>query len=116
MVNEYRFFVANGIVCTGSTYIESGRYVGDESDALCEGHPAWQFAQNVVDSSSGLIPPGVVVDVASLESGEYCLIEFNPAWASGIYGSDPLRALKSIELSCCRRDVVDSELLRYEIF
>ncbi len=45
------------------------------------------------------LPEGVVMDFGKLPSGEWALIEFNEAWASGLYYCDPARALDVIVAS-----------------
>jgi hypothetical protein len=45
------------------------------------------------------LPEGVVMDFGRLASGEWALVEFNEAWASGIYYCDPDRALDVIVAS-----------------
>ncbi|HWA26392.1 MAG TPA: ATP-grasp domain-containing protein, partial [Lacunisphaera sp.] len=45
------------------------------------------------------LPEGVVMDFGKLPSGEWALIEFNEAWASGLYYCDPDRALDVIVAS-----------------
>jgi len=42
------------------------------------------------------LPDGVVMDFGKLGSGEWALIEFNEAWASGLYYCDPDRAFDVI--------------------
>lgn len=49
-------------------------------------------------AQSGL-PDGMVMDFGRLASGEWALIEFNEAWASGLYYCDPDRAFDVIVAS-----------------
>ena len=45
------------------------------------------------------LPDGVVMDFGKLGSGEWALIEFNEAWASGLYYCDPDGAFDAIMAS-----------------
>ena len=96
-VEEYRFFCLDGVVLTGSIYMQDGVFVGDDDVLKASAMPIWAFAESALASATEVLPPGVVVDVGVLEDGRYALIEFNPAWASGVYGCDPIRVLDSIE-------------------
>jgi ATP-grasp domain, R2K clade family 2 len=99
---EYRFFVAGGAVRTGSIYwlgdhvpqVEVG-YEG-EGDMFWDGARA--FAQSVC-AAHGWLPASSVLDIGLLASGAWAVIEFNPVWASGVYGCSPLTVLDCLALS-----------------
>jgi ATP-grasp domain, R2K clade family 2 len=86
-------------------FILSSRY-SDDARLLSEvgyegnGDPHWQaakaFAQTVCDNTSGL-PASFVIDVGILKTGAWAVIEFNPTWASGIYGCTPDKVLDCLE-------------------
>jgi len=43
------------------------------------------------------LPPAFVVDVGVLADGRWAVVEFNPAWCSGILGADVERVLRVVE-------------------
>lgn len=100
---EYRFFVRHERIATGSIYL-----AGDEIPEVAigcggDGDPvwndAWGFAQRVCDRTDGEAPWSFVIDVGLLDFGVWAVVEFNPTWASGIYGSDPAAVLDCLEYS-----------------
>ena len=103
---EYRFFVGK---------IKSGHYVFTWSNYLFHGEinnyhlhkmvpsellPIDQFMDGVLSycDSNNLIGP-CVVDVGVIPGKGWAVVETNPAWASGLYGCDPLEALNVMEQS-----------------
>ena len=100
---EYRFFVYNLEVQTGSIYLLDGSvpqvevgYAGEGDDFWLE---AYTFAQKVCSETDIELPESFVLDVGLLDSDEWAVVEFNPTWASGIYGCDPYAVLKCLEAS-----------------
>lgn len=88
--SEYRFFVAQQIVKTGSIYLRDGELVETwESEDL---QAAIAFTQSVLD----VVPfaKAAVLDVGQIKGRGWAVIEANPAWASGIYGCDPSSVLE----------------------
>jgi len=98
-LREYRFFVCSGAVITGSIYWLHDHLPPVETGYEGEGDPLWQearaFAQQVCDASA-FLPESYVIDVGQLDSGRWAVIEFNPTWASGLYGSSPTEVLKCL--------------------
>lgn len=99
---EYRFFVQSGRVKTGSLY-----WLHDHSPLVrCgsegEGDGLWPearaFAQQVCQAAD-FLPGSYVIDVGQLDSGHWAVIEFNPTWASGIYGCSPPEVLACLTAS-----------------
>ncbi|WP_158263859.1 ATP-grasp domain-containing protein [Deinococcus arcticus] len=102
LVREYRFFVLDAQVQTGSLYWDGGQvpkvpsgYEGAD-DPFWEA--AWSFAQQVCSCTAGL-GPSYVIDVGQLRGGAWAVIEFNPTWASGLYGSSPDQVLSCLTAS-----------------
>lgn len=89
---EYRFFVVDGVVVTGSQYVQGGfiRYRGlDDGD-----NDVMAFAQEQINKWS---PDRVcTIDIAVLDSGDLKIIEFNNANGAGLYKSDKRKFVRAI--------------------
>lgn len=89
---EYRFFVVDGVVVTGSLYVLDGsiRYRAlREEDMVVR-----QYAQDRIDEWS---PDKVcTIDIAVLDSGDMKIIEFNNVNAAGLYASDKKEFVEAI--------------------
>ncbi len=99
---EYRFFVAHAEVRTGSVYWLDEQVPQVEAGYEGQGDPFWSearaFAQQVCGAHD-FLPVSYVVDVGRLDSGRWAVTEFNPVWASGIYGCSPLAVLDCLAAS-----------------
>ena len=97
--NEYRCFVADGRAVAWSPY-------------LCFGHPIWKpgcavglppnlqpYIDRLHAAMPGQLPPAFVVDIGILEDGSWAIVEFNPAWCSGILGADVSKVFIAIQRS-----------------
>lgn len=108
--HEYRFYVLDGEIITGSQYLvdDITYYDGAEATYLDE---ATEYARYTADSLGINQPDAYTLDVGkNMETGEWLMIEGNPAWCSGIYGSDPAKALQVIERSCYNQSADNSFL------
>ncbi|MFJ2738597.1 ATP-grasp domain-containing protein [Streptomyces sp. NPDC087440] len=84
---EYRLYLLDGTVHTGSRYAEHGRLsLGPLSQ------DASAFGTELLSACGRTLPSAVVVDVGRT-GGQWAVIEANAAWASGRYTADPQRAL-----------------------
>ncbi|GAA3491618.1 ATP-grasp domain-containing protein [Streptomyces cremeus] len=84
---EYRLYLLDGTVHTGSRYAEHGRLsVGPLSQ------DASVFGTDLLSACGTTLPSAIVVDVGRTD-GQWAAIEANAAWASGMYSADPQRAL-----------------------
>ncbi|MDX3452903.1 ATP-grasp domain-containing protein [Streptomyces sp. ME02-8801-2C] len=88
---EYRLFLLDGEVRTGSRYLTDG----DLDVAPLDGDPRRAEVLAFAEQLSSLdLPSAVVVDVGLLSEGlEWVVVEANAAWASGHYACDPDAAL-----------------------
>jgi hypothetical protein len=101
-IHEVRCFVLNGEVLTSSLYrINKIAYDLTELppeeinfDKKIEYTPIKQYVKQICNKVN--LPNGVVIDFGMLPNGEWALIEFNEAWASGLYYCDPLKCLDAI--------------------
>jgi hypothetical protein len=100
---EYRTFVCGNKVKTWSNYIYNG-HIADPK--LWEAVPAYEempqeFVQDMLYWNDASTEPAVI-DVGYIPGKGWAIIETNQAWASGLYGCDPLKALQVMEQSCER--------------
>ncbi|AEW97407.1 MULTISPECIES: ATP-grasp domain-containing protein [Streptomycetaceae] len=95
---EFRLFVLDGAVRTGSQYARHGV----PRAAPLDGHPHREavhaFARRLLDACGGTLPSAVVVDVGLMrrpDGGEprWAVVEANMAWFSNAYAADPERVL-----------------------
>lgn len=91
---EFRAFIMGQKVKTISPYSRKGELV-DQASAL-EWEEGEKFA-NLVASTCNFAG---VVDIGYLQSGGWAVVEANGAWGSGLYGCDPIEALKVIKETC----------------
>lgn len=95
MINEVRCFCLDGKILTASYYRISHDYcpVGiDEVD-----RPA--ILDEMAAELAPHYPRGVVLDFAYTDKHEWLFLEPNEAWASGLYGCDPVKCLDVIDAS-----------------
>jgi hypothetical protein len=100
---EYRCFVLNGELAAWSPYISFGR-------------PSWKpfgrgtlpaqpppsvlaFCQRLFRSGVSF-PPAFVMDVGVIDDRGWAVVEFNPAWCSGLLGADPRKVLAVLKRAC----------------
>ncbi|MET8507385.1 ATP-grasp domain-containing protein [Streptomyces sp. NPDC004787] len=81
---EYRLFVLDGRVVTGSRYAVYGRL---DAGPLTPG--ARGFGEELLAAVGETLPSGVVVDVGTLEGGGWAVVEANMAWFAQCYAADP---------------------------
>lgn len=94
-IDEVRCFVLNGHVLTSSLYrINKVNYqeVNPESfeinfDQKIKDTPIQEYVTSIFQKVD--LPAGLVMDFGLMDNGEWSLIEFNEAWASGLYYCDP---------------------------
>lgn len=88
---EWRFFVSNGHVITGSLYNVKGEHFESE---LVDMH-AFELAY---EASKCYNPdPVYVIDICKTQSGEYKVLELNSFSCSGLYSCDVNEIVKFIE-------------------
>lgn len=95
MINEVRCFCLNGSVHTASYYRIGHEYCPlgiDEVDRP-------EIIDQMVAILAADFPAGVVLDFAYTSNHEWCFLEPNEAWSSGLYGCNPSKCLEVIEAS-----------------
>ncbi|MFF0435189.1 ATP-grasp domain-containing protein [Streptomyces sp. NPDC004327] len=81
---EYRLFVLDGQVVTGSRYAVHGRL--DPGPLTPD---ARRFGAELLAAAGGSLPSAVVVDAGPLEDGGWAVVEANMAWFAQCYAADP---------------------------
>ncbi|MEV7617713.1 ATP-grasp domain-containing protein [Streptomyces sp. NPDC089799] len=96
---EFRLYVLDGEVRTGSQYATFGRLDAEPLDGHRHEHAVLEFANDLLATCGGGLPSAVVVDVGLLTTHRYgaadrwAVVEANMAWFSNSYAADPDRAL-----------------------
>lgn len=105
--HEFRCFVRNSEVVTGSCYIWENKIV---SEKQYTNYPKLNFDSyfdDPVDLLDELVAAreieseNAVIDIGLIDGRDWAVIETNPAWASGLYGCDPLLALETMKGAVC---------------
>ncbi|WP_242625595.1 ATP-grasp domain-containing protein [Streptomyces sp. BK022] len=94
---EFRLYVLDGEVRTGSQYSTFGRLDAEPLEGHRHEAAVREFAAGLLAACGDGLPGAVVVDVGRLaapDSGaEWAVVEANMAWFSNCYAADPDRAL-----------------------
>lgn len=101
---EYRCFCTPYEVLTWSNYIfhdnvANPKYwsVIDSNDEMMPSDFVQGLLYDMSEDEDGVETFASVIDVGRIPGKGLAIIETNPAWASGIYGCDPMRMLKVIQ-------------------
>ncbi|MDQ0792808.1 ATP-grasp domain-containing protein [Streptomyces sp. B1I3] len=116
---EFRLFLLDGRIRTGSQYATFGRL-----DAVpLRGHrdeaAVQDFARQLTDAAGDTLPSGVVVDIGVLrrpgggDAGQWAVVEANMAWFSNVYAAEPARALDVVLRSAGPRAAVRERDARF---
>ena len=101
---EFRCFVLEGRVVASSPYLSFGRPVwrpfGQGGEKARTAPDALAFCQRLLSQSRIALPPAFVVDVGLIEERGWAVVEFNPAWCSGLLGADPAAVLPVLARAC----------------
>jgi hypothetical protein len=87
--SEYRFWILNKEVVTGSMYLASNGDTWDPSWSQENQNyyeEAYHFTKETVAKLDS--PTAYVLDVARLKTGEWVILEANAAWSSAWYGGE----------------------------
>lgn len=104
--SEFRFFMLNGKALTGSVYFRFGESAEGNGDWPCDEDEfarARETAERAYADCSEGLPPGVVIDTGLIQGRGWSVIEANPAWGSGLYGSEAASVLKVLEKTAFAR-------------
>ena len=89
---EYRFFILERTVATGSLYAVNGELATDKGSSEMHAK-ASRFVEDILADTELKLPPAAVLDVGLLDNSKWAVIESNPAFGSGIYFCDPTKVL-----------------------
>jgi hypothetical protein len=95
--SEFRCFVRDGRAEAWSPYLSFGRPVWKPGSAGAMPPSLVAFCDRLYDRMEAALPPAFVVDVGVLDDGRWAVVEFNPAWCSGILGADVEAVLRVVE-------------------
>jgi hypothetical protein len=108
-LEEYRFFVLDSMIHTGSRYAVAGELAIaplDPADGFAG--MALSFAADLLGAAAATLPSAVVVDVGIVPIGGCfvgaVVVEANMAWASGHYAADPDRVLEVVLRAAFHRE------------
>jgi hypothetical protein len=102
--HEHRFFVANREIMAGSPYyVDSVVYKAGMTSPFSDA--AKEFALDAIKELKDNQPPSYTLDVGRNErTGEWLIIEANPAWSSGLYGCNPAGVIDALDVACHATD------------
>lgn len=102
--HEHRFFVADGEVWAGSPYyVDSVVYRAGMTSPFSDA--AKKFALDAIKELKDNQPPAYTLDVGRNErTGEWLIIEANPAWSSGLYGCNHAAVMDVLDVACHTTD------------
>jgi hypothetical protein len=114
---EYRFFILDRAIATGSIYIRGGaiarsgegEWPADPADTAA----ATEFLAGMLGDPAVQLPAAVVIDVGRVQDRGWAVVEANPAWASGICDADPLLVLPVLRRAAVQRAAVGAEDRRW---
>ncbi|MGP3953154.1 ATP-grasp domain-containing protein [Streptomyces sp. 7N604] len=96
---EFRLFVLDGDIRTGSRYATYGRLDPAPIASCPEGEDVLDFARDLLASCGHTLPRACVLDVGRITAssgggeGRWAVVEAKMAWFSHLYASDAERAL-----------------------
>jgi protein-tyrosine phosphatase len=109
---EFRCFVCEGRVVALSPYISFGRPVWraweQGGEKAVPSKDALAVCGRLLQIKSPALPPAFVVDVGLVEGRGWAIVEFNPAWCSGLLGADPAAVLSVLKRSCRNVDQLEA--------
>ena len=101
---EFRCFVLDREVRAFSVYLRGGELARESGYESTEAEDAEMlaFARRVLADQRVALPRAVALDVGLIAGRGWAVVEANGAWASGVYGCDPIAALEVIEHATTR--------------
>jgi protein-tyrosine phosphatase len=110
---EFRCFVREGRVVASSPYLSFGkpfwRPWDQGGEKAVPSKDALAICGRLLAERSIALPPAFVVDVGLIEGRGWAVVEFNPAWCSGLLGADPAGVLGVLERACRDADSLDAD-------
>jgi hypothetical protein len=101
---EYRCFILEGAVLASSPYLSFGRSVGyGTASASVTPQPVLEVCRRLFGLSEPPLPPAYVVDIGLIENRGWAVVEFNPAWCSGLRSANAELMLDMLRRSCQKK-------------
>lgn len=101
---EFRCFVLEREIATLSIYSRNGLLAENEDGEWLASEQEFEetkkFIEAILKDENVAMPPAYVLDVGRISGRGWAIVEANPAWASGIYGCDPVAILSVLQRSC----------------
>ena len=85
--SEFRCFIADSRVEAWSPYLSYGRPIWHSSAAGEIPVNLQIFCNRLLSAFGSSLPAAFVVDVGVMQDGRWAVVEYNPAWCSGILGA-----------------------------
>jgi hypothetical protein len=101
---EYRCFIRDRELAAWSPYLSFGRpiwkpFAQGTLEARTPGN-IQSFCERLFSRSGISFPPAFVMDIGLIENRGWAVVEFNPAWCSGLLGADPKNVLTVLDRAC----------------
>lgn len=110
---EVRCFIRARRIVTLSPYWREDALAQDEHGEWRFLHDeeaqARDFAEQVLKDERVKLPPACTLDVGRLDNGTWAIIEANPCWGAGLYGSDPQAVLEALSEAILPRHAITAE-------
>jgi hypothetical protein len=111
-VAEYRYFVLEGKVIAGSSYLAFGRPAWKPFDPKRPNAMPTAGVSVIAElyaTMKSKLPPVFVVDVGLIETRGWAVVEFNPVWCAGLLGADPRAVLPVLQRATRRSEELTAE-------
>lgn len=116
---EFRCFVLDGSVTAWSRYISYGRPTWKPFAAGIRAAPTPRVLTDICNRlfarSRIALPPAFVMDVGQIEDRGWAIVEFNPAWCSGLVGADPRNVLRVLERASVMKSTITAADRRWVV-
>jgi hypothetical protein len=109
---EYRYFVLEGKVVAGSSYLAFGRPMWKPFDTKRPNAMPTAGLHVIAElcvAMGNKLPPTFVVDVGLIEDRGWAVVEFNPVWCAGLLGADPRAILPVLRRATQKREELTAE-------
>ncbi|MGW2466850.1 ATP-grasp domain-containing protein [Streptomyces bauhiniae] len=96
---EFRLYVLDGEVRTGSQYTTFGRLDAEPLEGHRHEAAVREFTEDLLSTCGESLPSAVVLDIGLLTTDHgtaWAVVEANMAWFSNCYAADPARALDTV--------------------
>lgn len=118
-VFEFRCFVLERKMATLTIYSRNGELAENETGEWVSSEEEYEGATNFIESvlhdNTVDMPPAYVLDVGFISGRGWAVVEANPAWASGVYGSEPVAILPVLQRSCIPQNNLSEQDANWQI-